>query len=220
MLDLEKELRRMSEAYGIPEKEVVSWWRTAVRQMFSSSVFYRKYIEDQSTLVKNENTRSMKRYPMVKRFTCAICGEQFGSGGIELDHIDGGNTNKSLADADSFMKAIMFVTPDDVQVLCKDKHKTVNKKKVFVSFGCHSIKTMQESHGCSFEEARVRKEHKLCVTQMRVEDELKLRGIEVTPKTKSAKNELLLVLMLEELEERKTHIAEDIVDEVGNESYE
>ena len=38
MLDLEKELRRMSEAYNIPEKEVVSWWRSAVRQMFSNSI--------------------------------------------------------------------------------------------------------------------------------------------------------------------------------------
>ena len=105
---------------------------------------------------------------MVKRFTCAICGEQFGSGGIELDHVDGGNSNKSLADADSFIKAIMFVTPEDVQILCKNKHKVVNKRKTLVRFGCHSIKTMQESHGCSFEEARVRKEHKLCVTQKRV----------------------------------------------------
>ena len=61
MLDLEKELKRMSEAYGIPEKEVVSWWRTAVRQMFSNSIFYRKYIEDSSTLIVNENPRSKKR---------------------------------------------------------------------------------------------------------------------------------------------------------------
>ena len=199
MLDLEKELRRMSEAYGIPEKEVVSWWRTAVRQMFSNSIFYRKYIEDQSTLVKNENTRSMKRYPMVKRFTCAICGEQFGSGDIELDHLEGGNSNKSLADADSFIKAIMFVTPEDVQILCKNKHKVVNKRKTLVRFGCHSIKTMQESHGCSFEEARVRKEHKRCVTQKSVLEELELRGVLDAPRTKVAQNALLLELMLKEI---------------------
>ena len=199
MLDLEKELRRMSEAYGIPEKEVVSWWRSAVRQMFSNSIFYRKYIGEQSTLVVNENPRSMKRYPMVKRFTCAICGEQFGSGGIELDHVEGGNTNKSFSDAESFLKAIMFVTPDDVQILCKNKHKVVNKRKTLVSFGCHSIKTMQESHGCSFEEARVRKEHKLCVTQKRVLEELELRGVLDAPRTKVAQNALLLELMLKEI---------------------
>ena len=199
MLDLEKELRRMSEAYGIPEKEVVSWWRSAVRQMFGNSIFYRKYIGEQSTLVVNENPRSMKRYPMVKRFTCAICGEQFGSGGIELDHVEGGNTNKSFSDAESFLKAIMFVTPDDVQILCKNKHKVVNKRKTLVSFGCHSIKTMQESHGCSFEEARVRKEHKLCVTQKRVLRDLKQRGVLDTPRTKAAQNALLLELMLKEI---------------------
>lgn len=199
MIDLEKELKRMSEAYDIPEKEVVSWWRSAVRQMFSSSIFYRKYIGDQSTLVVNENPRSMKRYPMVKRFTCAICGEQFGSGGIELDHVEGGNTNKSFSDAESFLKAIMFVTSDDVQILCKDRHKIVNKKKTLVSFGCHSIKTMQESHGCSFEEARVRKEHKLCVTQKRILEDLRQRGVLVPPKTKVAQNALLLELMLKEI---------------------
>ena len=199
MLDLEKELKRMSEAYGIPEKEVVSWWRTAVRQMFSNSIFYRKYIEDQSTLVKNENTRSMKRYPMVKRFTCVICGEQFGSGGIELDHIDGGNTNKSLADADSFMKAIMFVTPDDVQILCKDKKKIVNKKKVLTKFGCHALKTYVDLHGGTLEEAKVKKEHKLCVTQKRVLEELELRGVLDAPRTKVAQNALLLELMLKEI---------------------
>ena len=200
MLDLEKELKRMSEAYNIPEKEVVSWWRSAVRQMFSNSIFYRKYIEDQSTLVVNENPRSKKRYPMVKRFTCAICGEQFGSGDIEIDHLEGGNSNKSLSDADSFIKAIMFATPDDIQVLCKDKHKVVNKKKTLVKFGCHGIKSLQEKNGCSFEEAKVRKQYLLFVKGNAVEDELKLRGIEVPPKTKAAKNELLLTLMLKEIE--------------------
>ncbi len=199
MLDLEKELRRMSEAYGIPEKEVVSWWRSAVRQMFSNSIFYRKYIEDQSTLVKNENTRSMKRYPMVKRFTCAICGEQIGSGSLEVDHLDGGNSNKSFSDVDSFIKSIMFVTPDDIQVLCKDKHKVVNKKKVFVSFGCHSIKTLMQKQGCSFEEARVRKKHIEIGKEKRILEELELRGVLDAPRTKVAQNALLLELMLKEI---------------------
>ena len=200
MLDLEKELKRMSEAYGIPEKEVVSWWRSAVRQMFSNSVFYRKYVEDMSTLVKNENTRSMKRYPMVKRFTCAICGEQFGSGGIELDHIDGGNTNKSLSDAESFLKAIMFATPDDVQILCKDRHRVVNKRKTLVSFGCHSLKTFAEKHSCSLEEARVRKKHILIGKDKRFKSELEARGM-IVPKTIKEQSTVLLEAMLKEIKE-------------------
>lgn len=200
MLDLEKELRRMSEAYGIPEKEVVSWWRSAVRQMFSSSIFYRKYVEDQSTLVKNENTRSMKRYPMVKRFTCVICGEQFGSGGIEVDHMEGGNTNKYFSDAESFLKAIMFATPDDIQVLCKDKHKVVNKKKTLVSFGCHNLKTFAEKQGCSLEEARVRKKHILIGKDKRFKSELVARGM-VVPKTIKEQSTVLLDAMLKEIKE-------------------
>ena len=198
MLDLEKELKRMSEAYNIPEKEVVSWWRSAVRQMFSNSIFYRKYIEDQSTLVVNENPRSKKRYPMVKRFTCAICGEQIGSGDIEVDHLEGGNSNKSLSDADSFIKAIMFVTPDDIQVLCKDKYKVVNKKKTLVKFGCHSYKTLQQKVGCSFEEAKVRKKHILIGKEKRFKDEIEARGM-VVPKTIKEQSMVLLDAMLIEI---------------------
>ena len=201
MLDLEKELKRMSEAYNIPEKEVVSWWRSAVRQMFSNSIFYRKYIEDQSTLVVNENPRSKKRYPMVKRFTCAICGEQFGSGDIELDHLDGGNSNKSLSDADSFIKAIMFVTPDDIQVLCKDKYKVVNKKKTLVKFGCHSYKTLSDKVGCSLEEAVVRKKHILIAKEKRFKSELEARGM-VVPKTIKEQSTVLLDAMLSEIDSK------------------
>lgn len=198
MLDLEKELKRMSEAYNIPEKEVVSWWRTAVRQMFSNSIFYRKYVEDQATLVVNDNARSMKRYPMVKRFTCAICGEQIGSGSIEIDHLEGGNTNKSLSDADSFIKAIMFVTPEEIQVLCKDKYKVVNKKKTLVKFGCHSYKTLADKVGCSFEEAKVRKKHILIGKDKRFKEELEARGM-VVPKTIKEQSTVLLDAMLSEI---------------------
>mgnify|MGYP002712149828 CR=1 FL=1 len=198
MIDLKKELKRMSEAYGIPEKEVISWWRTAVRQMFSNSIFYRKYVEDNSRLIVNENPRSMKRYPMVKRFTCAICGEQVGSGDIEIDHLDGGNTNKSFSDAESFIKAIMFATPKDIQVLCKDKHKVVNKKKTLVKFGCHSIKTLADKHNCSFEEAKVRKKHILIGKEKRFKDELEARGM-VVPKTIKEQSKVLLDAMLSEI---------------------
>ena len=198
MLDLEKELKRMSEAYNIPEKEVVSWWRTAVRQMFSNSVFYRKYIEDSSKLIVNENPRSMKRFPMVKRFTCAICGEEIGSGDIELDHLEGGNTNKSFSDAESFIKSIMFATPKDIQVLCKDKHKVVNKKKTLVKFGCHGIKTLADKHNCSFEEAVVRKKHILIAKEKRLKSELEARGI-IVPKTIKEQSTVLLNAMLSEI---------------------
>ena len=201
MLDLEKELKCMSEAYNIPEKEVVSWWRTAVRQMFSSSVFYRKYVEDSSKLIVNENPRSMKRFPMVKRFTCAICGEEVGSGDIEVDHLDGGNTNKSFSDAESFIKSIMFATPKDIQVLCKDKHKVVNKKKTLVKFGCHGIKTLADKHNCSFEEAKVRKKHILIGKDKRFKEELEARGM-VVPKTIKEQSTVLLDTMLSEIESK------------------
>ena len=44
-----------------------------------------------------------------------------------------------------------------------------------------------------------RKEHKLCVTQKRVLEELELRGVLDAPRTKVAQNALLLELMLKEI---------------------
>ena len=49
------------------------------------------------------------------------------------------------------------------------------------------------------EEAKVKKEHKLCVTHKRVLEDLKQRGVLVPPKTKVAQNALLLELMLKEI---------------------
>ncbi|MNN95379.1 hypothetical protein D3C81_2141700 [compost metagenome] len=44
-----------------------------------------------------------------------------------------------------------MVRGDDLQILCKD-----NKKTGYT--GCHSIKTLSESHGLSFDEARATKQ--------------------------------------------------------------
>ncbi len=155
MIDLGKEFRRMAEEFEISDKEVLSSVRTMIRSMWSDGVFKLEFLKRNSVLIPNTNTRSMKRFPMVRRYQCAICGEMFGSTEVELDHIESENTLTSYEHINDFMTNIVLTSPDKLQVLCKDKK---SKKLGVTRFGCHSIKTFSERYGVDFDTARAEKE--------------------------------------------------------------
>ena len=155
MIDLNKEFRRMAEEFEISDKEVLSSVRTMIRSMWSDGVFKLEFLKRNSVLLPNTNTRSMKRFPMVRKYQCAICGEMFGSTEIELDHIESENTLTSYEHINDFMTNIVLTSPDKLQVLCKDKK---SKKLGVTRFGCHNIKTFSERYGVDFDTARAEKE--------------------------------------------------------------
>ena len=72
MIDLGKEFKRMAEQFEISDKEVLSSVRTMIRSMWSESVFKLEFLKRNSVLIPNTNTRSMKRFPMVRKYRCAI----------------------------------------------------------------------------------------------------------------------------------------------------
>lgn len=154
MIDLNTEFLRMAEEFELSDKEVLSSVRTMIRQAWGSSIFKLEFLKRNSELVVNENPRSKKRYPMVRKYRCAICGELFGTSEVELDHTESENALTDYEHINDFMKAIVLTSPDKLQILCKDKK---SKKKV-VRFGCHSVKTFSERYGVSFEEAKAEKE--------------------------------------------------------------
>lgn len=158
MIDVNTELKRMADEWGYTEKEVTQIFRNCVRAMWGKSDFKLDELKKASKQVVNTNPRSMKRYPTVTKYTCAICGGDFSSNEVELDHLVDENTLTKFEHAEDFLKTIFFTSPSKLQVLCKDKKKTVNKKKVTVNFGCHSIKTFSSRYNVSFEEARAEKE--------------------------------------------------------------
>ena len=160
MIDLGKEFRRMAEEFEISDKEVLSSVRTMIRSCWGDSIFKTDFLKRNSVLIPNTNTRSMKRFPMVRRYKCAICGEMFGSTGVELDHVVSENTLTSYEHINDFFKTIVLTSPDKLQVLCKDKK---SKKFGVTRFGCHSIKTFSERYGVDFDTARAEKEAKQLV---------------------------------------------------------
>ena len=160
MIDLNTEFKRMAEEFEISDKEVLSSVRTMIRSAWGDSVFKQEFLKRNSELIVNENPRSKKRYPMVRKYKCAICGELFGSTEVELDHIESENALTSYEHINDFMTNIVLTSPDKLQVLCKDKK---SKKLGVTRFGCHQLKTYSERYNVTFEEARAEKEAKQLV---------------------------------------------------------
>lgn len=156
-IDINSELKRMSEEFGIIEKEVATNFRQAVRSMWSDSVFKKDFYKQSAIKVKNENPRSMKRFPYVTKYKCAMCGEYFTAQETELDHLDDENPMSDIAHAEDFIKTIFFTSPDKLQILCKDKKKKVKGKSEIIHFGCHGLKTYASRYDVSLERAKAEK---------------------------------------------------------------
>lgn len=196
-MSLENHLKNLSESFNVPENKVMSWWRTSVRKAFTKNPFYLKFLEDHCQIIQNTNPRSMKRYPTIKRYQCNHCGGWFSQNDIEIDHKSGEHSCKEYSDAEGFANSILFVDYDDLQILCKDRKKTVKGEKVLSELGCHGIKTLSERNGISFEEARIRKEFLNIKKLNGVDEALKRWYINDIPKTKQGKEDLLYSLMLQ-----------------------
>lgn len=194
------EFKRMAEEYGISDKKAMTDIRTLIRQMWGNSPFKRSYLEQHVVMVENKNTRSMKRYPVVKRYKCASCGEWFGSAEVELDHINSENTLTEYEHIDQFFKTIVFPSPDEIQILCKDKKL---KGKV-VHFGCHGVKTYAERYGKSLEEARVIKETLKIMGKKLDKDYLNSHNLHI-PTTIKARRELIIEHKLSQLREGESN---------------
>ena len=160
MIDLNTEFLRMAEEFEISDKDVLKSVRTMLREAWGVSIFKTEFLKRNSELIVNENPRSKKRYPMVRKFRCAICGELFGSTEVELDHLVDENSLTSYDHINDFMTNIVLTSPDKLQILCKDK-KT--KKEGVIRFGCHSLKTYSSRYGVDFDTARAEKEAKRLV---------------------------------------------------------
>lgn len=199
MIDLNTEFKRMAEEFEISDKEVLSSVRTMIRSMWGDSVFKTEFLKRNSELIVNENPRSKKRYPMVRKYRCAICGELFGSTEIELDHIESENTLTSYEHINDFMTNIVLTSPDKLQVLCKDKK---SKKLGVTRFGCHSIKTFSERYGVDFDTARAEKEALQLIKQKADKTYCVENGL-VVESTQSARRKAIVEFKLSQLKEKE-----------------
>lgn len=194
-MSIDAELKRMAKEFKISDKEVLAWWRSGVRQLWGNSIFKQEFMKSKAVVITNTNERSKKRFPKVTKYKCEICGNYFGVRECELDHLEDENSLKSYDDVNSFIKNIMFTSPDKLQVLCKDKRK---KGVGVVYMGCHGVKTYASRYGISFEEAKIRKEIIQLKKEKKVVDKLLELSVNLSaiPKRKSDQEDLLYKLMM------------------------
>ena len=197
MINLNKEFKRMAKEFQLEDKEVLNSVRTGIRSMWSNLIFKLDFLNKQSILIDNTNPRSKKRFPKVRKYKCAMCGEYFGSQEIELDHVVSENTLTDYEHINDFFTNIILTSPDKLQVLCKDK-KT--KKDGVVRFGCHSIKTFSERYGVSLEEARADKTSKQIVDKKLDKQWLKDNNVEAAT-TQVARRQQIKEVLLKEIED-------------------
>jgi len=122
------------------EKQVISVVRSAIRSAWMKSDVKLAFMYGRTIPDMDDTTRTKWLYK------CEICNKMFKETEIEVDHKHGHHTFTKLEEFNSYFNNILMVRAEDLQILCKD----IPKKK---HTGCHSYKTLSESHGITFKEA-------------------------------------------------------------------
>ena len=135
------------------EAEYLSWLRGKFRQIWKDSpqrsLFLKANVKRIPVLDEQGNPTTVKKTglpKLVNGYQCAYCKSLMKASGIvpgtkykplyAVDHIVGGHSLRTFDDVGSFVKAIISVRPEDLQILCHI---------------CHDIKTHSEKVGLSFE---------------------------------------------------------------------
>ena len=143
-----------------------------------------EFIKNNRERIPNPNPRG--KVDTVWGGRCNVCKNLFVQSKLAVDHIREFSASlKDIEDIQIFVELITLVTEDDLQFVCKD---------------CHENISYSQKHGCSFEEARVRKKHILIGKEKAFKCELEARGM-VVPKTIKEQSATLLEAMLNEIKE-------------------
>lgn len=129
-------LRKLDSEGRVSEKAIMTDLRSAIRSVWMRhptklSLLYKNTIVDD-----NPSTRTKWLFP------CAICKGEFKGADVEVDHIFGENSLKSLDDLREFVEKILWVRWEDLRILCKP---------------CHGYETYSERYGVTFEQAKKEK---------------------------------------------------------------
>jgi len=95
-----------------------------------------EFIKRNRIKIKNPNPKG--KVAEVWGAECCLCNEQFPQKDIQVDHKQGNNSLNSTEDLESFISAIVFVSEEDLQFVCKT---------------CHKVKSYSEKQKISFAEA-------------------------------------------------------------------
>lgn len=138
----EKKLWEIYPHIWSSESAYMSWLRGGLRRyLWSKNPVKLEFIKQNRIKIPNPNPRG--KVKEVWGGVCALTGNIFPIGDMEVDHKEGNHSLKTLDDLVPFVKGIVMITLDDLQLVSKKAHK---------------IKSYAEKQGISFEEAKIEKE--------------------------------------------------------------
>lgn len=146
-----------------------------------------KYMNSVKRQIPNPSTRKGAK-PTVFGATCEICKNEFPMSKIEIDHIDGNHSLKSLDDISTFISSIVMVDTDDLQAVCKE---------------CHSIKSYSDKNNISMEEAEAIKKAIAIMNSKKEKEWLGDRGITPASTQKNRRIQVEEALLNELKQENK-----------------
>ena len=165
----------------------MSWVRGGIRGgLWKKHPIKLEFLKENMIMVPNTNPRSMKRFPFVKAARCALCKRTTPQKDVEVDHLTGNHSLRSMDDLRAFVEAMLFVTKDDLQLVCKP---------------CHKVKSYAEKEGISFELAFATKEAIAIQKTKKDSTWLKERGI--IPASSAPKRRIQIIQQL--MEEKTCH---------------
>lgn len=188
MTDSETKLQQMLDKYPHIWKtkaSLMSYLRGGLRRScWLKHPVKLDFIKNNRERIPNPNPRG--KVDTVWGGRCNVCKNLFVQSKLAVDHIREFSASlKDIEDIQTFVELITLVTEDDLQFVCKD---------------CHENISYSQKHGCSLEEARVRKKHILYGKEKAFKRELEARGM-VVPKTIKEQSATLLEAMLNEIKE-------------------
>ena len=166
---LEKMLSEMSHVWKT-ESAYYTWLRGSIRRaMWSKNPVKLEFIKRNRIKIPNPNPKG--KVKEVWGGVCALTGNTYPIGDMEVDHKEGNHSLKTLDDLVPFVKGIVMITLDDLQLVSKEAHK---------------IKSYAEKQGISFEEAKIEKEVIEIIKQKKEKEYLQEHQLPVSS-TKSAR---------------------------------
>ena len=181
---LEKMLSEMSHVWKT-ESSFMSWLRGGIRRIWAKHPVKLDFIKQNRVKIPNPNPNG--RVKTVWGGKCALTGEYFVLNELECDHKVGNHSLKTLDDLVPFVKGIVMITLDDLQLVSKEAHK---------------IKSYAEKQGISFEEAKIEKEVIEIIKQKKDKAYLQERQLPVSS-TQSARRATIVEHKLSLLKEKQ-----------------
>jgi len=161
------------------ESAFLSYIRGGIRRhLWAKSPIKLEFIKRARRRIKNPVAANLKRFPEVWGGQCEICKKDFALKDMEVDHKTGEHSLRTVADIQAFVEGIVFVTYEDLALLCKS---------------CHKAKTHAERTGMSLDDAIIAKQ---AIAIQKGNDKLWLaeKGIVPAGNAKQRKEQIIAVL--------------------------